>query len=118
MERVRQKRNRLDLTVDPPPDLAVEIEISPSDLNRMEIYAALGIPEVWRYDGEILQIEHLQSDGTYVVTPSSVSVPVLTSVEVAAWIEDVAAAVDRLAWNRVFRSWVRDELLPRHDSRR
>src|SRR3954447_26703253 len=45
-------KNKLDLKVDPPPDLAieVEVEISPPDVARVPIYAALGVPEVWRYD--------------------------------------------------------------------
>lgn len=45
------KRREIDLTVDRPPDLAVEVEISRSVLDRMGIYAALGVPEVWRFDG-------------------------------------------------------------------
>src|SRR5204863_3892315 len=48
---VRDKLH-LDLAVDPPPDLAIEVEISRDSLNRHRIYAALGVPELWRYDGE------------------------------------------------------------------
>ena len=42
----------LDLERDPPPDLALEVEITRSCLNRMGVYAGLGVPEVWRFDGE------------------------------------------------------------------
>ena len=51
---------KLDLSVDPPPDLAIEVEISRSALDRMGIYAALRVPEIWRYDGETLRVERLQ----------------------------------------------------------
>ena len=48
---VVRDREVLDLDVDPPPDLAIEVDITSSSLNRMEIYAELRVPEVWRYDG-------------------------------------------------------------------
>jgi len=47
--RIRGKRE-IDLTQDPPPDLVVEIDITSSSLNRFQIYATLGVPELWRYD--------------------------------------------------------------------
>lgn len=55
----------IDLTRDPPPDLAIEVEISTSVMNRMGIYAALGVPEVWRFDGTTLRVQRLRSGGTY-----------------------------------------------------
>src|SRR5439155_9527394 len=57
----------IDLTVEPPPDLIVEIEISRTARNRMDIYAALRVPEVWRFDGTDLTVYLLQSNGTYAV---------------------------------------------------
>src|ERR1700674_3812031 len=41
-------RLRLDLRTDPPPDLAIEVDVTRSSLDRMDIYAALKVPEVWR----------------------------------------------------------------------
>jgi Uma2 family endonuclease len=52
---VRGKRE-IDLARDPPPDLAIEIEISRSVLDRLSILAALMVPEVWRFDGERLRV--------------------------------------------------------------
>ncbi|MEO8892528.1 MAG: Uma2 family endonuclease, partial [Coleofasciculaceae cyanobacterium] len=49
----------LDFTVDPPPDLALEIDITSSSINQLEIYADLGIPEVWRYDGRTIHFYQL-----------------------------------------------------------
>ena len=59
-------RNKLevDLAVDLPPDLAIEVEISRSPIKKMPIYASLGIRELWRYDGQILRIYELV-DGQY-----------------------------------------------------
>src|SRR5262249_29254374 len=51
---MRGKPN-FDPETDPPPDLAIEVEITRSVLNRLGIYAALGVPEVWRYDGQTIQ---------------------------------------------------------------
>jgi Uma2 family endonuclease len=56
----------IDLLVDHPPGLAIEIDITSSSLDRMEIYAKLRVPEVWRFDGESLRIQLLQEDGSYV----------------------------------------------------
>src|SRR2546422_3306499 len=46
---------RIDLDVDPPPDIAVEIDITKDSLSEFHIYAALKIPEIWRYDGKNVQ---------------------------------------------------------------
>jgi Uma2 family endonuclease len=53
----------LDLSVDPPPDLALEVDFTRSSLDRMAIYAALGVPEVWRWDAAGLHVYHLQTSG-------------------------------------------------------
>jgi len=60
---VRGKVN-FDLTVDPPPDLAIEIDITSSSLDRLSIYAALGIREVWRFNGKELYI-YVLKNGSY-----------------------------------------------------
>lgn len=56
----------IDLTIQPPPDLAIEVDISSSSTRRMSIYAGLGVPEVWRTDGEGLWMFHLDESGEYV----------------------------------------------------
>lgn len=103
---------KIDLTVDPPPDLAIEIEISRSALDRMGIYAALGVPEVWRFDGEQLTIELLQPDGTYQAVPASPSLPMLPPDEVVRWVEK-GMGMGQTPWLREFRDWVRAEVAPR-----
>ena len=66
----------MDLTVDPPPDLAIEIDITNRSVPRQPIYAALGVPELWRFDGKRLQVLELQRD-KYVEVKNSLSFPFL-----------------------------------------
>jgi Uma2 family endonuclease len=66
---------RLDLTIDPPPDLAIEVDISPPDVAKAPIYAALGVPEIWRYDGRALTYLARQTDGGYIAVDRSPSFP-------------------------------------------
>ncbi len=67
-------KSKLDLAVDPPPDLAVEVDISPPDLAKQPIYAALGVPEVWRYDGRRLTPPRRTADG-YAEVETSMAFP-------------------------------------------
>lgn len=104
-------REHFELGVDPPPDLAVEVDVTRSSLNRMSIYAALGVPEVWRYDGEQFSISVLQADGTYRLQPQSLAFPRLLSDQVQQFI-DGRNERDETTWIREFRSWVQKNLLP------
>lgn len=71
-------RTDLDFSVDPPPDIVVEIDLQHPSLSKFPIYAALGVPEIWRYDGKSLTIYELTDEG-YRATPSSLAIPALTS---------------------------------------
>lgn len=113
----RQKRDRLDPTSARTPDLAVEVEISPSALDRLTIYAALGVAEVWRFDGESLAILRLREDGTYSEVNESPGVVGLRRDDVVHWVRLSENASHRPAWNRQFREWIRAELAPRHEGR-
>ena len=95
--------------IDPPPDLALEIEISRSALPRMSIYAALGVPEVWRFDGNTLRVELLQSDGTYAVAERSLAFPRIPVSELVPFLQP-SAELDSLSVLRSFRVWVREHL--------
>ena len=104
----------LDLEVDPPPDLAIEVDITSSSLNRMRIYAGLGVPEVWRYDGSTLTMLRLQADGRYQPFETSRSFPGLRPADVERYLE-LGRTTDKLRWARELREWVRRELIPRAD---
>lgn len=70
-------KRRIDLKVDPPPDLVIEIEITSSAIHKLKLFAAMGVPEVWRHDGEHLEMFAL-IDGQYQPTIASVALPELT----------------------------------------
>ncbi len=71
-------RMDIDFAVDPPPDIAVEIDVHHDFLSKFSIYAGLEVPEIWRYDGEQLVIFHLQED-QYVAQEASRAFPILTA---------------------------------------
>src|SRR5437588_9053863 len=77
---VRGKR-RIDLRVDPPPDLAVEVEVTHRALDRMSIYARLGVPEVWRLDAHDLTFHALQPNGRYAEQTHSPTFPLFTPAD-------------------------------------
>jgi Uma2 family endonuclease len=104
---VREKQE-LDLTVDPPPDLAIEVEISRSALSRMAVYAALGVPEVWRYDGEELRFYRLV-EGDYQPTDASASFPFLAAQQLMPFLEQ-SITTDHTSLRRSFRAWVKEHL--------
>lgn len=99
-----------DVAEYPNPDLAIEVDVSPSKIDRPAIYAALRVAEVWRFDGERkwIVIERVSEDGTYQTVDMSEFLPV-RSEEVARWVleEDRRAGS---AWGRRLRAWTRAEL--------
>ena len=84
---VKGKRE-LDLDVNPPPDLAIEIDVSSHHLNKMEIYKALGIPELWRItaDGACEMRRRLDASPEYAVIDRSEAVPLLTAQLVSQYV--------------------------------
>ena len=69
---------KLDFSVDPPPDIAVEIDIHHESLYKFPIYAKLGVPEIWRYDSKKFEIYKLEK-GKYKKIERSESLPVLNT---------------------------------------
>ena len=111
--RVRGKRD-LDRTVDPPPDLVIEVDVTSSSIPRLPIFAALGIPEVWRIDVDELLFLHLQPDGTYQPRDHSLAFPIFPLADAARFLEE-GQGMDKTAWIRDFRAFVRDHYVPRPD---
>jgi Uma2 family endonuclease len=101
----------LDLAIDPPPDIAVEIEISYNILDKLAVYASLGIPEIWCYDGQRLRIRLLQPDGTFADSPRSSNLPLLEPSEVEKSLM-MAREMRETTWARTFQHWVRKRFLP------
>jgi len=89
----------------PKPDLAIEVDLSRSQVDRPSIYAALGVVEVWRFDGKNLVIEHLQADGSYVPVEASRFLPIRAE-DVRRWLID-EDSTHELAWERSLNEWAR-----------
>jgi Uma2 family endonuclease len=84
-ELIRPKEE-LDLTIDPPPDLVIEVEITSSAIRKLKLFAAMGVPEVWRHNGEQLEMYSLR-DGQYQPIESSLALPGLTAETIDAILE-------------------------------
>lgn len=98
-------RTKLDLAIDPPPDLVIEIDLTSPSLDKFPIYAQVGVPEVWRYDVTELRIFHLENE-VYVERGESAALPHLTSRVLSRFVED-SKSIRRTAWLRSVRDWVR-----------
>ena len=72
-EQVRPKEDA-DLAIDPPPDLVIEVEITSSSIEKKQLFAAMGIPEFWRHDGDQFWMYRLSGD-QYEEIESSVELP-------------------------------------------
>ena len=96
---------QIDLSQYPPPDLAIEIDITSSSLNRFKIYAALGVPEVWRYDGSDVHIYHLQ-ENEYRTQPTSACIAELNPSQINHILAQ-RLTVSENSLIRDFRQWLR-----------
>jgi Uma2 family endonuclease len=105
-----QMRGRIDYDPenDPPPDLGLEIEITRGILNRLSIMGALGVPEIWRFDGEALRVLLLGSDGKYHESAKSQAFPFLPVAELARFVA-LRSSLSDTAIVRAFREWVREQ---------
>ena len=86
------------------------MDISSSSLDQLSIYASLGVPEVWLYDGVALQVYQLQSDGTHARQAKSPAFPFLPLEEVERFLAR-RDEMDETTWVRSFRKWIKT--LPR-----
>jgi Uma2 family endonuclease len=108
---VRGKR-RIDLRVDPPPDLAVEVDVTHHSIDRMSIYARLRVPEVWRFDARGLTFHVLHADGRYAEQTHSLSFPTFTPADLMGYL-GLRSQHDENEVVRQFRAFVRQRLGPR-----
>jgi Uma2 family endonuclease len=105
-ERIRGKK-RLDLEIDPPPDLLIEIDVTTDSMNKFPLYAALRVPEVWRYEGTV---EIWILDGArYVRQAASLAIPILDEQFIADLMES-SLTMKRPAWARQTRDRIRERI--------
>jgi Uma2 family endonuclease len=105
-EALVRNKDKIDLRVDPAPDLALEIDITRSSLNRLAIYERLNFPEVWRLEGQTIVCYLLGSDGKYAVSTVSRAIPGLVVAELVPFL-NLRGQMDENAIIRQFRAWVR-----------
>ena len=98
----------LDLGRDPPPDLAVEVEITSSLLDRVSVYAAMRVPEIWRFDGSNLRFCVLQEDGAYRDEERSAAFPFLKPEHLMPYLQ-IDDAKDETTRIREFVQWLRGQ---------
>ena len=99
----------INLPNDPPPDLAIESDYTNSSVNKFTIYAAIGVPELWRYRRESLQVYQLV-DGKYEKCDRSLAFPFLLVAEIPGFIEQ-SRTVGQRAAVRLFRQRIKEILL-------
>lgn len=97
-------KERIDLTVDPPPDLAIEVDVTSK--TGLSAYRALGVPELWRFEDGTLQISLLQ-DGQYQTVERSPHFPGFPLVEQIPQFLTLSLTTGRSQTLKAFRQWVR-----------
>ena len=99
---------KVDLRTDPPPDLVVEVDITHTDIDKIRLYANMGVPEFWRYNGEVLQIYQLIGQ-QYAEVETSPTFP--SWVEKARLYEFLEQCeIDEVQAEQDFRAWVRQKV--------
>ena len=88
--------------IDPPPDLLLEVDVTSSSKWRLESFAALKVPEVWRYSNEQIQFLRLSDDGIYFAVEKSPALPMLTPSDITECFE----LLSTLSENHVLKTLV------------
>jgi Uma2 family endonuclease len=96
-----------DLSVDPPPDLVVEVDINHTDIDKNALYAAMGVPEFWRFNGRIWRIYQLQ-DGEYQECDKSPTFSVAAKDDLYQFL--ATGQTDEVAVKLDFRTWLRTQI--------
>ncbi len=99
----------IDLNTDPPPDLVLEIDITNKSLDRLPIYARLGVPEIWRYDKGELKIYHLVNM-EYLGSSTSLAFGNFPVKDIPSFVQQ-NIMTGRAALKRAFSIWVRERVV-------
>lgn len=98
-------KDEIDLDIDPPPDIVVEVDISNDSFGKFPIYAAFLVPEIWRYDGKRVRIYHLVNQ-TYKECDASLSFPFLSAQAMTNFL-DQSKTQGQTSALAAFRQWIR-----------
>ncbi len=105
---INKGARNINLSQDPAPDLVIEIDISHMSTSKTEIYAAMGVAELWRFYKDKVEIYHLKQ-GSYQLASKSLTFPMLASEDLAGWL-DLHKEIDDNALIRTVRKWLRKQL--------
>jgi Uma2 family endonuclease len=97
-------KEKIDLTIDPPPDLAIEVDLSSSSVDKEDVYAGLRIPELWRYEDGQLQVTQLRN-GRYIPIDRSPALPALPVSELMRFV-DLRQSMGETELVATFADWV------------
>jgi Uma2 family endonuclease len=106
---VRNKQH-IDLTIDPPPDLVLEIDITSGSLNKLPIYATFKVPEIWRYNGKKLTV--------FCFNAATNNYQQLTKSKVFSWLDlelipqliNQSLDIGETATLKQFRQWIKNNI--------
>jgi Uma2 family endonuclease len=107
-ERLVRSKEHIRLPEDPPPDLVIEIEFSSSAVDKLSLYAAMGVPEFWRYDGQKLRVyvllanEYVQQE----ISPTFAPIPVK---EMPKFLKE-AKEIGEIPMVKKFRAWIQEKI--------
>lgn len=96
----------IDLQNDPPPDLVIEVDVTSPSLNKMTIYAALGVSEVWLYKGEEVEFHKLYGE-FYQESSTSLVFSFLTSEKATEFLY-LGLNESFIEWNKEVRNWIKN----------
>ena len=104
---VRGKEN-IDLAIDPPPDLVLEIEYSSSAIDKLALYASMGIPELWRFNGSVLRV-YILANRQYAEVEFSPTFKPIPVKEITHFLQQAKVKGEN-ATTRDFRAWVKQQI--------
>jgi Uma2 family endonuclease len=102
----------LDLASDPPPDLAIEMDYTHHAIDRDDVYSALGVPEIWQFDGKRLIASKRNQAGQYEITDKSIAFPFLLISDIERFVLMARTHGQHMAV-MAFRDWLRQTHLPK-----
>jgi Uma2 family endonuclease len=97
----------INLDFDPPPDLVIEVDVTSPSLNKLPIYAALGVPEVWLYKGRQVMFHRLIGN-RYEPVERSLALPCLTGEQATEFLQR-GLTESPTAWFRLVREWAQKQ---------
>ena len=103
---------KLDLNIHPAPDLAIEVDVTRSSLDRFGIYRTLGVGELWHLDGDDLEFHVLGADKKYAPAPDSATFVGITPSDLMTFVKQARRVADQNITAAAFRAWLQARLAP------